>query len=189
VFAQNTDTYYSFNQKSNKKDFIFTSKYDSIAVQIKDMTDNDISYSYPQKDKIHKISKSEVYKIKFADGREVLMTEKNNIKPDNEGDEYNSKKNAGSQQSNKSVNSPNVTVVHSPDSVLYMKNVGDIDVKFIGDDLKSSNDFLTKHVLNIAKKKVLTQGGDFLLILDIKINIEYGELPYIELIGTAFKKL
>jgi len=173
-------TYISFRKTKNKFDIIYKTSNDSIIALIQDINKTDVSFTNPLNNLSNKISIKEIKKIKYWDGRIELMSGKNKIDKKNTNKELSSKKS--------SQGDANILVFYSPDSILNMIEKGDVNLKYIGDNLNTQNELLLKKVIFLAKKKTLSNGGDCLLILNTKVYIEYGEIPYIELIGKAYKK-
>ncbi len=154
-------------------DKIYLKNGDSLIVSIKEKNVQEVIYCYPLNTVINKMKVSFISQINYSNGKQDKFISIFDTKTSDKNDSR--------------LYWDKVNVVMSADSVNGMALKGVVKTLYKGEELKENDKTLEKKGLIILKKKVTNLEANFLLVTHQKIYREFGEMPYIEMEGIAYK--
>ena len=152
-------------------DKIMLDSGDSLFVNIVAETETEVAYKYPFNTMINKTSNTKVKEILYKDGR-IKAMQNVGIVPGVGADPDNLWR--------------IVAITYDENDVTGLKEIGPISAKAEGRSLKTSIDLLEKNVTVNLKKSALRMNATKVLVKKKNIEQSYGEIPLVELEGTAY---
>jgi hypothetical protein len=163
------------------KDFdrIFTARGESLVVKVTGTNVFEVLYTWPLNTVEQRIPKEEVMEVVYADGRREGFRAKA-IENKNEIRDW------AVVVSEKDWE--RVLAVDSTASLGEVTELGKVSASYEGSKINSPTDYLEKSAMIILKKKAARLGSNVLLVTERKEYRSYGELPSVQLSGTAYLK-
>ncbi|MFN8206747.1 MAG: hypothetical protein U0T82_04980 [Bacteroidales bacterium] len=160
-------------------DRIFTARGESLVVKVTGVNVFEVLYTWPLNTLEQRIPKEEVTEVVYADGRREgfkakVVGNKNEIKD------------WAVVVSEKDWE--RVLAVDSTASLGAVTMLGSVSARYEGSKINSPTDYLEKSAMIILKKKAARLGSNVVLVTERKEYRAYGELPSVELTGTAYLK-
>lgn len=152
-------------------DKIMLDSGDSLFVNIVAETETEIAYKYPFNTMINKTSNSKIKEILYKDGK-IKSMQNVGIVPGVGADPDNLWR--------------IVAITYDENDVAGLKEIGPISAKAEGRSLKTSIELLEKNVTVNLKKSALRMNATKVLVKKKNIEQSYGEIPLVELEGTAY---
>jgi hypothetical protein len=176
VTAKDTSVTEIKNPETPGLDKIIKRSGDSIMCTVLNKNLFEIEYCKPQSKTRLKISTANVKEIYFANGKYELI---DNAKEKNKKDWTVTSSEAEWKS---------VVITSDPSDVAGLSEKGQVEAVLEAKKMTTDNETLEKNANAILKKKAFSMKATHVLVTDKKFMHNYGEMPGIKLIGTAYGK-
>ena len=154
---------------------------DTLVVSIKYKDYDEVIFVYPFNKSINKVTTPTVTEMRYSDGVQVVLQDDSKLKKSKQD-----VKQANLEQSDTTLTINKIKVIRDvaelPPSC---EKRGDLITDYKG-DYKMKDEQLERNGISVMKRKAIRMGANLILIRDQSINRPYGEIPTIEIKGTAY---
>lgn len=145
---------------------------DSLIVEIIAETQTEVAFKYPLNTVINKVLYTKIKEISYKDGRIKTIQNQNTATVGAEPDNL----------------WRIVQITFDENDVSGLNEIGPVEFKAEGKNLRTSIDLLEKNARIAVQKKAVRMNATKVLIKTKNVVQTYGELPSVELKGTAYGK-
>ena len=144
----------------------------TIIVTIIESNSEEVTFKYPLNTVVNEASKTELKEIVFANGDKESILQ---AKP---------------KDSNTVIVSKweKIELYETADSLAGFQEMGVIKAKYSGQKINTPADFIEKNCVFVLRKKAANMNADAVLIQQRFVFREYGEIPFLEITGKAYKR-
>jgi hypothetical protein len=162
---------------SSQFDKIFTVRGETLVAKVKTTNVYELIYTWPLNTIEQKMPRAEILEVVYADGRKESFRPK-------PGQSVEESKDWAVVITEKDWE--RVMTAYNDSDITGLAELGKVTARYDASKINATTEYLEKNALIILKKRAARLGSNIVFVTDKKEYRAYGELPSIEITGTAY---